>query len=1073
MLRTLGGLTLDGTGLTRPKPLLLLAYLCLEGPSERRHVAELFWPTSDDRMKSLGVALSRIRREAPDAVGADRVRVWSNVGCDAGELLAPETADTGSRNADEPAPGGAFLEGLYLADIGSELEEWVYQKREAVAARQRTLLLRRAEKAAGGGAFDEAAHCAAAALRVDRTSSPDVEDLRRLFVVLVAGDHPDAEIVRRELEGYGDGSESGASHLSVAEARELLRRSAGATTGASSRAPADLPPERPLVGRDGATTAVMALLDDPSTRMLTLLGPPGVGKTQLALHVAHELLRASAPGHDRFADGVAYVALASVSEPSLVVPTIAHSLGVAENPNQAPLDTLAAALAERRMLIVLDNFEQVVSAAPDVSRLLAACPRLGLMVTSRVPLRLSDERIFPVVPLDVPTDPEHVTADSADAIASIALFARRAKAVAPAFQVGADNATAVAELCVRLEGLPLALELAAARSAMLSPQAMLARFDQPLELLKGGMRDAPARHRTLREALAWSYDLLDETERALFRHLAVFAGGFSLEAVEAVGGDAGGGMGGVVSGGVSGGPFANQEGRTTLDVVAALVEKSLLTAYEARPGEPRFAMLEMVREYATERLVRAGEADAARRAHANTFLDLAEEAESNLTGADPSSWLDRLALEHGNLRGALTWAEEAGESLVAFRLGAALWRFWVVRGHMREGRERLLRLRVRFPMRKDEDQAAIRARARLLHGLGTLIHEIGDWQEARSVLELSLARWRALEDRQGMAGTLSGLAWVLCLLGEFDASRRMSQEAFELDRDEGSERGMALSLNNMGWAASFQGDYAGALALFQQSLEHRVASHDRRGVGFAKVNLGWVLRLQSRYDEAEAVLREAGAILQALGDEQIGAWGLTHLGHALQERDGGPEALRVLERSAAAWRAVGNGTGVGLVLVSLGQAQAEQGNPASARASLLEALDVARGTGHRWCEAAALGRLALVVHDAGEHQMAAAYLRESGRIRLEIQDRAGIAECLEFGAVFARDASSNELAVRALAASACLRNAIGTPRPRVGPSRWAELRDALRADLGEAFDEQWRQGEAAEPDRLLREMLAA
>src|SRR5690606_29830088 len=270
------------------------------------------------------------------------------------------------------------------------------------------------------------------------------------------------------------------------------------------------------------------------------------------------------------------------------------------------------------------------------------------------------------------------------------------------------------------------------------------------------------------EALAWSYDLLDETEQALFRRVAVFAGGFSLEAVEAVAGDVGDGAAGGAAGGASGnasgyavggasgaasgtssdGGPATRERRTMLDVVAALVEKSLLKAYEAQPGEPRFAMLEMVREYATARLVEAGEAGAARRAHAAYFLALAEEAESNLTGAEPSSWLDRLALEHGNLRGALTWAEEAGDALTAFRLGAALWRFWVVRGHMRAGRESMLRVRSRFPRRKDEDEAANRARARLLHGPGPRISEIGDWQEGRSVLALSLARWRALEDRR-------------------------------------------------------------------------------------------------------------------------------------------------------------------------------------------------------------------------------------------------------------------------------------------------------------------------------------
>jgi predicted ATPase len=400
---------------------------------------------------------------------------------------------------------------------------------------------------------------------------------------------------------------------------------------------------------------------------------------------------------------------------------------------------LKAVLQDRRLLLVLDNFEQVVAAAADVAELLAACPSMKVLVTSRVALRLSGEHEFPVPPLTVPGPTAVSAAEDLHRYSAFALFTERARAAHPGFTLTPENARAVAELCNRLDGLPLAIELAAARVKLFSPRALLSRLGRRLDLLKDGPRDRPARHQTLRQAIAWSYDLLDEDVRRFFRALSVFVGGCSLEAAEAVCGTG--------------------SALDVIDGVATLVDQNLLRRDEDRAGEPRFLMLETIRSYALERLGQSGEEAATRQAHAAYFLALAEEAEAALTGAEQLDWLNRLDTEHDNLRAAVLWAQDHAEAETGLRLGAALWRFWIIRGHIDEGGTYLKRM-LALP---GEDVLPV-ARARALNGLGTLLHNRGDNYEARSCLEEGLALLRQQGDRRGTATVLNNLAWVACEL---------------------------------------------------------------------------------------------------------------------------------------------------------------------------------------------------------------------------------------------------------------------------------------------------------------------
>ena len=677
---------------------------------------------------------------------------------------------------------------------------------------------------------------------------------------------------------------------------------ASATTAPPTPASEHLPvPPTPLIGREREVAALTALLQQPGVRLVTLTGPGGVGKTRLALQVAADLL-------ESFADGVAFVPLAPLTDAGLVPSTIAQALGVAEAGGQPFVTTLKAALQERSLLLVLDNFEQVVGAAPLVAELLAGCPRLMVLATSRGPLHLRGEHEVVVPPLLKPDPANLPDLQALSQYAAVALFIARAQEVKADFAVTAATAPAVAEICARLDGLPLAIELAAARVRLFAPQALLSRLTNRLGVLTGGARDLPARQRTLRATLDWSYSLLKAEEQALFARLGVFVGGATLEAIETV---------------------CNPTG--ALDVLAgveSLLQQSLLGQSE-EGGEPRFAMLETIHEYARERLAERAETAELRRIHAACYLTLAQEAEPQLRGPEQGVWLARLEHEVGNLRAALSWAEQQGESETGLRLAAALWRFWDARGDLSEGRgwlERLLAL--------DEQRgraAAPSERAKALHGVGVLAQAQGDYQHAAAFLTQSLSLSREASDKQGIANALGSLGNVASDQGDYARAAALLEESLALSRELEDRQGIATTLNNLGNVAMEQGDYARATRLYEESLTLRQALLDAQGVASVLSNLGDAALHQGDYTRATALLEESLTLSRRLGDR----------------------------RSSA------------IALINLGDTARRRGDAVQARARYVESLTLSRAMGDKWLAAYNLEGLAAVSHTRGQAERAA------------------------------------------------------------------------------------------------------
>lgn len=635
-----------------------------------------------------------------------------------------------------------------------------------------------------------------------------------------------------------------------------------------------------FVGRNKELAAARALLLGGDVRLLTITGPGGIGKSRLALEVARGLV-------DDFLSGVYFVPLAGVSDPSSIAIAISQILGVREKGGQAQLDTLKEYLQNSLvapLLILIDNFEHVLTAAPMLAELLAVTTNLKFLVTSRAALHVYDEREFPVPPLELPDVKSLPPIETLQQYSAISLFIQRAMAVKPDFTLNEGNAAAVAEICSRLDGLPLAIELAAARAKLLSPSAIRTRLASRLQLLTGGARDLPARQRTIRQAIDWSYDLLSAPEQKLFRRLSVFVGGCTLEAVESV---------------------CDTRQDLELDVLdgmASMVDKSLLRQIEQADGEPRFSMLETIREYGLEKMVDSREDIPTRQAHAAYCLVLAEEGAAENAAPNQSPWLERFDLEHDNFRTALEWLIETGRTDWGLRLGAALFRFWEMREYLTEGRSQLGRL-----LKLPAPTTATNARLRALFAAGVLAGEQGDYALAGVLLKESLAIGRLLEDK----------------------------------------RSVAVSLNALAVTARDRGDLPASRALFGESLTLWRELHDALAVARALSNLANILKLEEDYRHARSLYEECLSIFRDLGDRTGVAWVLNHQGDVARDQGDSEAARSLYEQSLAAFRELDDRWGIAGSLGDLGNLAREQGDYRTADSLYRESLEIFRSLEHK------------------------------------------------------------------------------------------------------------------------------
>jgi len=763
-----------------------------------------------------------------------------------------------------------------------------------------------------------------------------------------------------------------------------------------------------LVGREQEVAEISALLTQPEMRLVTLVGPGGIGKTRLSLAVATQM-------RSFFVGGICFVGLAAMNDPQLVVPTIARELGLKERGTRPPLEQVQGFVGEQVFLLVLDNFEQIVAAAPQLEELLAGCPHLKNLVTSRAVLHLSAEQVIPVTPLSLPSLSISDNEDIAQS-AAVTLFVQRARNILPSFQLTPTNAREIAEICVRLDGLPLAIELAAARVKLLPPQVLLARLSQRLQLLTGGPRSLPVRQQTMRSTIQWSYDLLAPEEQALFHLLSVFVGGWTLEAAEAL---------------------CQEIGQADLDVLntlSALLDNSLIQSSEQGAEEPRFLMLQIVREFGLERLTASGELETTRVAHARYFLALAEQAEPELVGPNQAQWVARLEHEHDNLREALEWAlekaidEHAAERReIGLRLSAALKEFWIKHGHYREARtflERALAL---------SEGTSTSLRARVLRAIASVADVQGDIDEIEVAAQQSLAISRELEDTGGIADSLGLLAVAAWFRGKLVEAVSLDEEQVKLLRQVGSPGEVATALFVLAEHVSTLGEYARGQALFEEALQLFRQAGNEVWVGGTLVHsaawlwftLGDEATMRQRYQEGKELIIKVGDRAWSAECHWVGA--------LLAFSDGELDtATSLVQESLRIYREMGDPWYSAWSLHILGRIEARQGQISAARTYYQQSLALNRQVGERWMTPFNLEELAGVFATQGALRWAA----------------------------------------QVWGAAQALREAIKIPRLPVARDSNEQAVAAARKHLGEqAFDAAWQEGREMKLEQVIDDAL--
>jgi predicted ATPase/transcriptional regulator with XRE-family HTH domain len=671
-------------------------------------------------------------------------------------------------------------------------------------------------------------------------------------------------------------------------------------------------PPAPLIGRERDLASIRQRLLGANTRLLTLIGPPGVGKTRLAIQAATSLL-------DDYGDGVYFVSLAPVDDPSHVAASIAQTLAVNETLDRAFTVRLKEYLRDKHMLLVLDNFEQVVTAAPFVSRLLAECPWLSILVTSRAPLRVRRERQLPVLPLAVPAE-VNATPDPAELMrySAIALFVERARAARPDFCLTTDNAVPVATICARLDGLPLAIELIAARIGVLPPQTLLERLSTQLVLHTDGPRDLSDRHRTLHSAIQWSYALLALEEQSLLARVSVFVGGWTLEAMEGVAWDSH--------------PHSTP---TALEPLTSLVNNSLVVQ-QAHDGEPRFTLLETIRAYALDRLAESGEEEQVRQRHAEYHLALAKEADPHLRTSRQQVWLDRLEAERDNLQAALAWfIERTGDAEAGLRLAGALGHFWNIRSHVSEGRHWSNKAL------QSGKHASPALRASVLMRAGMFAWP-GDLPLASSLVKESIALSRELGPARqwDLAHALTGLGLIMAYQADPDSVQSSCEEALPLFQQIQDKWGMALALSVLGQAYLLRHDYAGACSRFEEGLALFRETGDKWGIGIPLLNWGYTESLQGNADAACVLLEESIAMHRYVGERVMRSLTLNVLAQLVQQQGDYQQAAALYGESLDLYRKMGMEESASDVIHNLAYLAQSQGHHALAAKLYKESLEL-------------------------------------------------------------------------------------------------------------------------------------
>lgn len=1028
------------------KGIWLLAVLTLRHgrPVKRARLAGMLWPDMDQEQAfaNLRPILSELRsglgRQKARLQSPDRHTLMLDLSDAEVDVLAFDTSVQSAKLSDlERAVTlyrGQLLEGC--------TEEWVFQERNSREQRCLQALQTLADSALNGGDYESASRYYKRAATLD----PWWDPVRRGWMEALSksGDRNAALQVYREFvevlrDDPGASPDEQTTILyerlrNETRAQDRSHAVAAAQPAVAPRADGNLPhPMTELIGREDERFEVSARLR--RARLVTLTGLGGIGKTRLALEVAREVA-------GEYPDGVWLVTLEALTDGKLVAQQIASVLGLREKPGQDFLRSLTDHMRKRRLLLVLDNCEHLMeTTARIVTSLLRECVEIRILATSREALGITSETVW-VVPTLAAPDPAHLPQARATLLRvlmryeSVQLFVERAQAVQPGFVLTEDNAQAVAQVCCRLEGIPLAIELAAGRARALTVSQIAMRLENYLGLLTGGSRTALSRQQTLRATLDWSYALLTESERGLLHRVSVFAGGWTPAAAEHVCGG---------------------NGIETWEVplvLRSLVDKSLVVMEQQERGaSARFRLLEMVRQYAVEHLHASGMADVIMARRRDWLVALAEEAEPQLNGFEQESWLHRLEMDHDNLRAALMW--DGGEAAATdLRLAGALHRFWYMRGYWSEGRQHLSRV-----LRQESAQPRTAARAKALDAAGSLAYSQGDYSSARSLHEESLSIRREMRDRQGIAWSLNCLGKVAYDQGDYTAARALHEESLSIRRDLGDRPGIAWSLNSLGNIAHPRGEYEAARRMYEESLSLFKELGDRQGIARSFSCLGYVAYDRGDYTSARSLHEESLSLFKELGDKGGIAWACCCLGYMTHEQGEYASARALLADGLELFKELGDRRGVAWSLNSLGNVAHLLEEYEAARGLHEESLSIRRELGDRQGIAWSLNCLGNVAYDHGDYASARSLHEESLGFFRELQDMKGVSACLEgLAAVLAAQARVST-AVGLRGAAATLRTMIGAPLPANVQQKYDRIMEQARAAIGEeAFAVAWAEG---------------